>query len=60
MSPENRLRVARMGGLSVSVNKQYMSEIGKRGGLKVSSDKAHMSAIGKIGGSRRGKKNPSS
>lgn len=32
MTPEQRSEIARKGGLAVSQNKAYMSEIGKKGG----------------------------
>ena len=56
MSPENRKRVAQLGGLKVSENRKHMAEIGRKGGLSISEDRDHMSEIGKKGGSTPRKK----
>lgn len=49
-SPEERKRIARMGGKAVSQDRAHMSEIGKRGGVSVSENRAWMSEIGRRGG----------
>jgi general stress protein YciG len=51
MSPENRARVTRAGGLAVSKDKDHMAEIGRKGGLAVSRDRDYMAKLGRKGGS---------
>ena len=49
-TPEVRKRAAKLGGQTISQNRQHMSEIGKKGGTKVSQNKEHMREIGRKGG----------
>lgn len=51
MSPEDRRRVATLGGRKISANREHMAEIGRRGGVSVSADREHMSELGRKGGS---------
>ncbi len=56
MSAEKRKRVASMGGIAVSKNREFMAMIGKKGGLKTSNDRKHMAEIGKKGGLAHGRR----
>jgi general stress protein YciG len=46
--------VGRLGGETVSRDRQHMAEIGRKGGEAVSKDRRHMAAIGQKGGEASG------
>jgi uncharacterized protein len=53
MSKEERTKIARMGGHTVSNNREHMKEIGKKGGHTISQNREYMAEIGRRGGSRK-------
>lgn len=53
---ETRIKWARMGGLTVSEDREHMREIARLGGLKLSQDKEHMREIGRLGSLKSRKK----
>lgn len=57
LTKEERVRIARLGGMVTGSKKDHMSRIGRLGGIKTSSDRAHMARIGSNGGVKnKGKK----
>jgi uncharacterized protein len=54
VSQEERERIARKGGETVSQDREHMAEIGRKGGETVSQDREHMAEIGRKGGQASG------
>lgn len=52
-TPEQKLSIARSGGVKISSDRLHMSEIGRKGGR--SHTIAHMRKIGRLGGSAKRK-----
>ena len=55
-TPEEKVRIARLGGVAISQNKTHMSTIGKKGGAVLALDREHMRKIGRLGGLAAGRR----
>ena len=49
MSPQNRERVARAGGLAISRDREHMRALGRKGGAVTGARLEHMREIGRKG-----------
>jgi uncharacterized protein len=52
LDPEERRRIASLGGKAVSSDRKHMATIGAKGGTELSKDKEYMAEIGRLGGKK--------